>query len=178
VSRAYLWRSPWYNVRQDQLEAADGRAAVYTVVEKPGAVWIVPVTASGEVVMIEQYRYPVDDWCLEVPAGGIEPGIAPEVMAARELAEEVGGQAATWLPIAQFYSLNGICDQVAHVYVALDVTLDRPRREATEHIALRLFPVAEALQMAAAGAISDGPSALALLLSERVLRASVPGAWA
>lgn len=173
VSSRYLWRSAWYNLRQDQLEAANGSAAVYTVVEKPGGVWIVPVTAGGEIVLIEQYRYPVDDWCLEVPAGNIEPGIAPEVMAARELAEEIGGQARELIFVGRFYSLNGICDQVAHVYVALGVALDQPRHEATEHISLRLLSIAEALRMAAAGEINDGPSALALLLSERVLRARI-----
>lgn len=173
VSSRYLWRSAWYNLRQDQLEAANGSAAVYTVVEKPGGVWIVPVTAGGEIVLIEQYRYPVDDWCLEVPAGNIEPGVAPDAMAARELAEEVGGQARELVLAGRFYSLNGICDQVAHVYVALGVALDQPRHEATEHISLRLLPIAEALRMAAAGEINDGPSALALLLSERVLRARI-----
>jgi len=171
VSRRYVWRSAWYNVRQDELEAADGSAAVYTVVEKPGGVWIVPLTDGGDLVLIEQYRYPVDDWCLEVPAGNIEQGVPPEVMAARELAEEVGGLAREWVPVGRFYSLNGICDQVAHVYVALGVTLARPNHEPTEHISVRLLPVNDALHMAASGAINDGPSALALLLSERVLRA-------
>jgi len=171
VSRRYLWRSAWYNVRQDQLEAADGSAAVYTVVEKPQAVWVVPVTDAGELVMIEQYRYPVDDWCLEVPAGNVEPGVSLEAMAVRELSEETGGRARELRYVGQFYSLNGICDQVAHVYAAFGVTLDAPRPEATEHIQRRLFPVDEALRMAASGEISDGPSALAILLSERVLRA-------
>ena len=107
VSRRYLWRSAWYNVRQDQLEAADGSAAVYTVVEKPQAVWVVPVTDAGELVMIEQYRYPVDDWCLEVPAGNVEPGVSLEAMAVRELSEETGGRARELRYVGQFYSLTG-----------------------------------------------------------------------
>lgn len=174
VSRRYVWRSAWYNVRQDELEAADSSAAVSTVVEKPGGVWIVPVTPGGEMVLIEQCRYPVDDWSLVVPAGNIEPGVPPEVMAVRELAEEVGGRRCEWVPVGRFYSLNGICDQVAHVYVAFGVTLDRPHHEATEHISPRVLPLDEALHMAAAGEINDGPNALALLLSERALRTRLP----
>lgn len=171
LSQRHIWRSPWYSLRQDRLQAADGSTAVYHVVDKPGAVWIVPVTADGHLVMIEQYRYPVDDWCLEIPAGSIEPGSTPEAAAARELAEEVGGVARGWTFVAWFYSLNGISNQIAHVYVAWDVMLGLPQREATEHMTVHRVPIDEALRMAAAGEISDGPSALALLLSERVLRA-------
>lgn len=48
----YLWQSPWYNLRQDRLRAPGGREYTYTVVEHPGAVWVVPVTTDGQIVLI------------------------------------------------------------------------------------------------------------------------------
>jgi len=94
LSRRYLWQSRWYNVRQDQLRNRSGGELIYTVIEKPPAVWVVPVTADGELVLIDQYRYTVDAWCQEVPAGNIEPGLDAPGMAARELREEIGLECA------------------------------------------------------------------------------------
>jgi len=172
LERRYLWRSRWYNVRQDRLRARDGGddELVYTLIEKAGAVFVVPVTGDGQMVLIEQYRYPVDDWCLEAPAGHIEPGVPPQEMAARELREEIGGQAAELEFVAEFYTMNGIGDETAQVYLARGVTLGEPQREPTEHIRLHALPVAEALRLAHGGAITDGPSALAILLCEPRLR--------
>jgi len=165
----YLWRSRWYNLRQDRVRLPDGSDGTYTVVEHPGAVWIVPITTNGQVVLIYQYRYAVDDWCWEVPAGGMLPGVAPEEMARRELLEEVGGEAEQLRFVARFYTMNGIGSEVAQVYLATGVRLGTPQREAMEIMEVRLFPPKEALEMARRGEINDGPSALALLLCAEFL---------
>jgi 8-oxo-dGTP pyrophosphatase MutT (NUDIX family) len=91
-------------------------------------------------------------------------------MAARELREEIGGTAQRLVRIGDFYTMNGIGDEIAEIYLALGVTLGEPQREITEVIRLRAVPVDEALSMAHTGAIKDGPSALAILLSETALR--------
>jgi ADP-ribose pyrophosphatase len=106
----------------------------------------------------------VDEWCWEVPAGSIPPGVEPEETARRELREEVGGQAENLRFIAHFYTMNGIGNEVAHVYLATGVTLGTPYREPTEIMEVRLFALEEALSMARRGEISAGPSALSLLL--------------
>ena len=169
LDRRYLWQSKWYNLRQDRLRAPEGAEFTYTIVEHPGAVWVVPVTANGQIALIWNYRYTVDDWCYEVPAGGLGPGGNPEEVARQELLEEIGGIAAQLRPIGQFYTSNGISDEVAYVYLATGVELGEACREPTERMELRLVPVEEALRMARAGEISDGPSALALLWCERAL---------
>ena len=166
LSTKYIWKSKWYNLRQDEICTPDGSRGTYTVVEHPGAVWVVPVTPQGEIVLEWQYRYTVQDWCWEVPAGGLLPGATPEQMARRELLEEIGGTAAHLQYIGQFYTMNGIGTEVAHVFLATGVELGDAQREPTEIMEIRRVPVAEALRMARAGEISDGPSALALLLSE------------
>ena len=67
----YLWQSQWYNLRQDRLRTQEGHEFTYTIVDHPGAVWVVPVTTEGQVALIRNYRHTVDDWCYEVPAGGL-----------------------------------------------------------------------------------------------------------
>ena len=165
----YLWQSQWYNLRQDRLRTPEGREFTYTLVDHPGAVWIVPVTANGQIALVWQYRHTVADWCYEVPAGGLSPGLTPEEVARRELLEEVGGTASELRYIGQFYTSNGISNEVAYVYLATGVELGETHREPTELMEIRLVPVEEALRMAREGEITDGPSALALLWCEPLL---------
>jgi ADP-ribose pyrophosphatase len=171
LSSRYLWQSQWYNVRQDQVRLLDGREVTYTVIDKPPAVWIVPITVDGQLVLIEQYRYTIQDWCLEVPAGSGEPGVEPLDLAIRELREEIGGTAQQIVPIHEFYLSTGLTNGRGQVFLALGVTLGATQHEATEYIKLHPVPVEEALHMARTGVIKAGPSALAILLSEAAIRA-------
>jgi len=173
LDQRFLWQSRWYNLRQDRLRAPDGHEFAFTVVEHPGAVWVVPVMADGRVALVWQYRYAVDDWCYEVPAGGLSPGLTPEEVARRELLEEVGGQAAELHFVGRFYTSNGISDEVAYVYLATGVELGEAQPEPTEWLEVRPVPAAEALRMAREGEIADGPSALALLWCESLLQRSI-----
>ncbi|MBN1316244.1 MAG: NUDIX hydrolase [Anaerolineales bacterium] len=166
LSSKHIWTSKWYNLRQDRIRTPDGTEGTYTIVEHPGAVWIVPITPDGDIVMEWQYRYTVQDWCWEIPAGGLLPGKTLEEMARQELSEEIGGKAERLDYIGWFYTMNGIGTEKAHIFLALDVELFEPNRESTEIMEIRRIPVAKALQMARSGEISDGPSALALLLCE------------
>ena len=103
------------------------------------------------------------------PLAAFPPGSMPEEVARRELVEEVDGTASEPRYIGQFYTSNGISNEIAYVYLATGVELGEPHREATELMEMRLVPVEEALRMAREGEITDGPSALALLWCEPVL---------
>lgn len=123
--------------------------------------------------MIHSYRYTVDDWCLELPAGGVKPGQTMEEAARAELLEEVGGIAKSLDYHGRFYTMNGIGDEEAHFFLAKDVVLGQPNHEPTEVMEIRPMPILEVLQLAQANKISDGPSALALLLCADQLREMV-----
>jgi ADP-ribose pyrophosphatase len=165
-----LWQSRWYKLRQDQVRSQTGYEFTYTLIDHPGAVWVVPLTGEGQVVLIRSYRYCVDDWCYEVPAGGLSAGLTPEEVACRELSEEIGGTAADVRCVGQFYTSNGISNEIAYVYLATGVELGESHPEPTELMEIRLVPVEVALRMAREGEITDGPSALALLWCEPLLQ--------
>ncbi len=170
LSSRIVWSCPWYRVRQDDIITPDGRPGVYNVVEKADAVWIVPVTRDGSLAMVYQYRHTVEDWCWEIPAGSVEPGSSLVETAREELREEVGGTAANLEYIGRFYLANGICNEVGHIFLATGVTLGEAHHEAAEVMQVHRRPIGEALQMARAGIISDGPTALALLLCAEKLQ--------
>jgi 8-oxo-dGTP pyrophosphatase MutT (NUDIX family) len=164
VSSRIVWACPWYRVRQDEIITPDGRPGVYNTIEKSDAVWIVPLTTDGRVAMVYQYRHTVNEWCWEVPAGSVKPGQSPEDAAREELHEEVGGEAGALGYVGRYYLANGICNEVGHIFLATGVTLGATRHEPAEVMQVHLKPVTEALEMARTHQISDGPSALALLL--------------
>ncbi|RAG86340.1 ADP-ribose pyrophosphatase [Streptacidiphilus pinicola] len=159
------------HIRKDRLRIAEDRERTITVLENAGAVYVVPVTAEGEVVLIRQYRYTVDDWVREVPAGGLfdhDGDLAS--LAVRELREETGGEAEEVREVGWFYDSVPISTSRCHVFLARGVRLAHvPRPGATELIRTELVPVAEAMAMARDGRITDGRSALALLRCEPLL---------
>jgi ADP-ribose pyrophosphatase len=164
LSSHVVWQSPWYTLRQHQVRLPDGSNAEYTVVERAGAVWIVPLLPDGRMVLIRNYRYPVHEWLWEVPAGGLKAGITPEETARQELAEEIGGPAASLKQVATFYTAAGMSDEIAHVFLARDVVLGTPHHEPTEVMERHVFPVTRVTEMIERGEMADGPSALAVLL--------------
>lgn len=174
VSSRIVWTCPWYRVRQDEITTPDGQPGVYNIIEKADAVWIVPVTVDGLVAMVRQFRYTVDDWCWEVPAGSVKDGQSIEDTAREELWEEIGGVAGSLRYVGRFYLANGICNEVGHIFLATGVQLGRPHHEPAEVMTIHLKPIPEALAMAISGQISDGPTALALLLCADQLQALRP----
>lgn len=135
--------------------------------QAPGAVWVIPVTDKGELVLIRTYRYTVDAWCWEIVAGGLQVGKSLLETAVAELQEEIGGVAQEWQHLGQFYTASGFCDEVGHYYLATGVKLSQATaHESTEIIEVHSLPISEGLRMARAGEITDSPSMAALLLAE------------
>ncbi len=168
----YLYESTWHSLRQDTVRLPNGREITFTYQEHPGFVSVVPVTPDGRIVLIRSYRYTVDAWCWEVPAGGLgnRPGQRLEDVAREELAEEAGASCEALRYLGWLYAAVGTSDAVHHIFLATGVRLDgTPELEETEVIEVHQVPIAEALRMARAGEIKDSQSAIALLLSEPYL---------
>ena len=157
---------------EDRVKLPDGATTDYAYLKRADAVIIVPVTAEGQIVLVNQYRYPVDDWCLEVPAGGTHDtgSKSLEEVARKELREEVGATCEKLTYVTCFYSAPAFSDERCHVFLAEGVTLEKqPEREESEAIKTQLVPVAEALELARRGEMKSAPCALALLICATAL---------
>jgi ADP-ribose pyrophosphatase len=164
LSSRVIWSSPWYALREDRVRFPDGSNGPYTVIDKREAVWIVPVMKDGCFVLIRNYRHTVDDWLWEVPAGGIEAGHSPESTARQELAEEIGGTAQHLREVTAMFTMPGIGNERAHIFLAQDVVLGDPHHEPSEIMERHIVPHSQVVEMIYRGDIQDGPSALAILL--------------
>ena len=155
------------------MELPNGERTRYAYLERPAAVIIVPVTATGEMILIKQYRYSVDEWCYEVPAGGThdKPDESLEEVAREELREEVGGTGAAFTYVDILFSAVSISDEKCHVYLAEKVELgESDEQEAGESIEVERMPVAQALEFVRAGKMKNAQCGLAILLCEPLLR--------
>jgi len=150
----------------DEIEEPSGIQATREVVRHSGSVVILAVDEQDRLVLVRQYRYPVDDAIWEIPAGRQDPGESPEEGAHRELQEEVGARAETLARVLTFYASPGFCDEVMHLFRATGLTLAPARPEPDEHIEARWVTLAEARAMAERGEVKDAKTLLALLLEE------------
>ncbi|MEZ4769533.1 MAG: GrpB family protein [Caldilineales bacterium] len=170
TSRPY--QSHWHNLRQDRVTLPDGQEITFTYQEHPGFVTVVPVTDDNQIIMLRCYRYAVDEWCWELPAGGLgdKPGLSMEEVARQELAEETGATCRSMEMAGWFYAMNGTSDARCTFFIAKGAEVNGATNlEATEQSEVHLVPMAQAMQMARDGRISDGVSALALLRCEPML---------
>jgi ADP-ribose pyrophosphatase len=173
LNTEYPYSCSMFRLRRDRILINDRHQADFNYLETHAAVWVVPVTSEGLIVLIRQYRYAVDEWIWEVPAGGMSDHTGDlESLARRELAEEVGGEAGSLQYLGWFFGGAATSTIRCHIYLAHDTQLSRqPEPETMEMIEIHQVPVAEALRMSRCGEMRDGRSALALLWSEPYLRA-------
>jgi ADP-ribose pyrophosphatase len=148
-------------LRLDEVETPAGGRFVAEIVEHRGAVAIVPVTADGHVLLVRQYRPPVGRELLEVPAGTIESGEAPEACARRELAEEAGQAAGRWEWLTSFYPSPGILTEQLYVYLARELTPHPVPRE-EEDLRVEAVPLLDARRRVDSGEICDAKSIIGL----------------
>lgn len=167
------WACDWYDVRQDKIELPDGSIGQYNVVQRETAVFIIPITPDNKIVMLHQYRYTVDDYCWEIPAGSAEAGQTIEETARAELREEIGGTTNQLEYGGKFYVANGFCDEVGHYFIAKNVVMGETAHEPAESIQVHTKPITDVLRMVRNHEITDGQSALVLLLAEPLLRGIV-----
>lgn len=173
--RGFRWRGEhlvaqgWrISLVRARFEAPDGGCFERDVVRHPGAVAVVPVTGQGTAVLVRQYRGPVDQELLEVPAGTRDvAGEPPEQTAARELAEEVGLRAGHLEQLCRFYNTPGFCDEETVLYVASDLARCDTGRSGPEeqHLTVHEVDLRTVDQLLAGDTVRDGQSILGLLLA-------------
>jgi ADP-ribose pyrophosphatase len=123
------------------------------------------VTTERELLLVRQYRHPVRDWTLEVPAGGVEDGESALQAAQRELLEEVGGRSSSWRHLSTFYSSSSHLSLRSDAFLARDVDLASPTGDEEERLVTVRLPLEEALERARRGLFVEGQTALAILLA-------------
>lgn len=151
----------------DRVEEPGGIRAQREVVRHPGSVAVLALDDQGRLVLVRQYRYPVDQQVWELPAGRLDAGEEPEQAARRELEEEVGLKAQSLEKIGFFYTTPGFCDEAMHLFRVSGLTQVPARPQEDERLEIRWFTSQEIRGMMDRGDIREGKTLVALLLEER-----------
>lgn len=126
---------PFMTVYADQVEFPTGFKGVYTVVDRPDFVMIVPIDDDGFTYLVKQHRYPIDDSPLEFAAGRIDPGENMHDAAKRELREELGLEAESVVHVGSAWVSTGVATNKGHFFFAQNITnLGQQELDETESI--------------------------------------------
>ncbi|HWR92445.1 MAG TPA: NUDIX hydrolase [Desulfobacterales bacterium] len=150
------------DIEQFEVEIGQRGRHTYQIIRHPGGAGALPVHDDGTVSLIRQLRPAVDAVMLEIPAGRLSPEEEPSACAGRELREETGITAENLIQLGIVHSSPGVFDEVVHLFAATGLSQGAAQPEADEEIEVLRLPLAEALQMAADGRISDAKTLAAL----------------
>jgi len=150
-------------LRVDTVRMPDGRQTTREIVEHDECVAIVAVDADDNVLLVNQFRKPVEKELLEIPAGGIDTGEDPETTVRRELREETGYMPGKVARLGGFFSTPGFTNEYLYLYLATDLVHSPLHAEDTDNIKLVRVPVAQVPDLITSGDICDAKSIAGLL---------------
>lgn len=128
--------NPFWTYKEDEILLPDGNNSKYYYVHTAGSVFIIPVTDSGDLLLVRQYRYLNQVNSLEFPGGGVKSGENPDSIAEKELIEETG-YSGILEKIGHFNPFNGVTDEICHVYLATNLSAsDAYQKDVTEEFEL------------------------------------------
>ncbi|MEO0293660.1 MAG: NUDIX hydrolase [candidate division WOR-3 bacterium] len=147
----------------DRVSLKDGTKTFREYVSHPGAVAALPFINESEIILVRQYRYPVNEVLLEIPAGTIEEGESPIQTIQRELQEEINYKPGKLEKIGDIYLTPGYSNEIIHLFKASDLipcSLKRPSEEKIEIVKIKIEDVVKKINK---GEIKDGKTIIAIL---------------
>jgi ADP-ribose pyrophosphatase len=163
IQHEVIYRGKIVDLEVDTVRLSSGRNMIREVVKHPGGVVAVPILEDGRLLLIRQFRYPLQKYILEFPAGKLDSGQSPLDTVKRELEEETGSRAAVMRHEFSFYTSPGICNEIIHLFLASGLTQVTQHLEEGEHITLEIHTLAECLHMIESGEIADAKTIMGIL---------------
>ena len=162
VSSQEKFKGRIVRLRHDEI-MVNQRLGLREVVEHPGGVCVMAITQDRHVLTVDQFRYAQKEVLKELPAGKKEPNEDPLSTAKRELVEETGYSASTWLDYGVIYPSPAYLDEVIHLYVATDLTYIGQNLDDGEYLSVFLTPIDELLRDIVSGQIKDSKTAVLVM---------------
>lgn len=145
-----------------EVELSNGKKAIREVMHHPGGVVVVAQKDENTILMVKQYRYPIKQVALELPAGRLEIGEDPDLAIKRELEEETGYVAKNWKSLGYIYTTPGICDEKLYLYHASDLEYKKQNPDEGEIIEFFEYKIKDVFDLINSGEINDAKTICAL----------------
>jgi len=163
LSIEYVYRGRRVNVKVVELQLPNGNIVEREVVEFRESVVILPILNDGRIILIKQYRVPIEKWIYELPAGVIEKGETPEECARRELIEEAGYKAKELTKLFEMYLAPGYSTEKMHAFLAKGLEYVGSTPESYEVIRVEPVELKRVIEMIRKGEIPDAKSIATIL---------------
>jgi len=157
-------------VKRDTVRLPTGNISQREYVTHPGAVVVVPILPNGDVILEKQFRYPLHQVFIELPAGKIDAGEDILLTGQRELLEETGYSATEWVKLGHQHPCIGYSNEIIHIYLARGISAGAHQRDDDESLIVFEAPFEECLNMIHNGEITDGKTIVALFFAEKYLQ--------
>jgi ADP-ribose pyrophosphatase len=169
IGTTVVYRGRAFDVCCDEVRLPDGKVSRLDIVKHRGAVTLLPVDQSGRIWFVRQYRHAAQQTLLELPAGGLEAGEAPELAARRELREEIGFSAGEITKIGEFFLAPGYSTEKLHIFMATDLRPDPLPGDEDEFLSAVVLTAEETLQAVSEGEIRDAKTLATFFLARPYL---------
>ena len=164
VSSQEIYSNPWINLTEYQVINPGGGEGIYGQVHfKNLAIGVIVLDEKDNTWLVGQYRFPLNQYSWEIPAGGCPLDSDPLETAKRELLEETGISANSWTEIQRMHLSNSVSDELAIIYLARELTFGNAQPEETEQLEVRMMTFSSAYEMVLSGDITDSLSVAAIL---------------
>jgi ADP-ribose pyrophosphatase len=155
-----VYKGRVFSITVDEVTYADGRVMKMECVRHPGSVIVLPMPAPDRIVLVRQYRYVVDRWLWELPAGTLEPNESLEAAAVRECHEEIGKVAGHTEKLLSLFPSPGFCDEEMHFFLLTGLRDRRPgeaepHQDPDEILNVKEFSLEDVRYMVKRGEIAD-----------------------
>ena len=165
---AYKGHLLW--IFEDQVTLPNGNTAFREIMKHPGAAAIVPLTEDGKVIMERQFRYPLGKVITEVPAGKLDGPDEDRFEAAkRELKEETGITADTWVNLGNFYPSPAYTTECISLFLASGLHMGERKLDEDEFLNIKAIPLKDVVQDIMDGKIADGKTIAAIMKADKYL---------
>lgn len=156
-------------VKCDQVRLPNGHTGQREYVTHPGAVLVVPILPNGNIVLEKQFRYPLNQVFVELPAGKIDADEDVLMTGQRELEEETGYTASHWVKLGLQHPCIGYSNEVIHTYLAYGLNAGAHQRDEDESLIVYEASLDDCLAKIQSGEITDGKTIIALFMTEKYL---------
>jgi ADP-ribose pyrophosphatase len=157
------------NLRIDTVELPDKKYSKREIVEHPGSVGIIPITNDGYMVLVKQFRKPVEKTLIEIPAGKIEINEEPRETALRELQEETGHISNKMEYLFEFYTSPGFSNEKMYMFLATDLSQVEANPEDDEYIEIVKIKIEDLIDMVNRGEINDSKTIVGIFYAEKYI---------
>ncbi len=170
VSSREIFGGRIVRLRVDMVEMPGGNLASREIIEHPGGVGIVAVTNDDEIILVKQFRKPLEKSIYEVPAGKLENGEDHRLCGLRELSEETGYEAGSFEYLGHMYPSPGFADEVTHLYLATDLKKGEAHLDPDEYLDIEHIPVDKAVEMIMNNEINDAKTVFGIFKALKLLK--------